>query len=389
MRYWIAPFFGLALGACVVTAPAAHLQRCETAQFTVEAEFPSGGMAGCNVVSETQIAVSIEPEDAEINPSPWYAVRVTPQGDGARTLVLNYSGFEHRYWPKYSLDGKAWTALPPEQVEVARNRRRATLQLPSVGEPYYIAAQEIVGVANYERWTEKMAGLSEASTSEIGLSEQGRPIAMLSTHASVSDRKTVMLVGRQHPPEVTGALAMRKFSETVLGESYLARRFRKRFDLVIVPNMNPDGVELGHWRHNTGGVDLNRDWGPFTQAETQAVKAVIDEIDAAENNQLVLFLDFHSTQRNVFYTQTIEDEPTPYDFTGSWLGNARARLPDYMFERAERHNTDLPTSKNYIHGRFDIPAITYELGDETDRGLIERSAVVFAEEMMKLLLANE
>jgi len=389
VRYWIASFFGLALGACVLTAPMAQLQRCETAQFIVEGDFPSGGMAGCSIVSETVIAVSIEPEDADINPSPWYAVRVTPQGDRALTLRLDYTGFKHRYWPKYSRDGKAWTAVPSERVTVDRNGQRATLQLPSGSGQFYIAAQEIVGIANYDRWTAKIAGHRDVSASEIGRSEQGRPIMMLSTQAAVASRKTVMLVGRQHPPEVTGALAMRKFSETVLGESYLARRFRKKFDLLIVPNMNPDGVELGHWRHNTGGVDLNRDWGPFTQAETQAVKAVIDEIDSAEDNQLVLFLDFHSTKRNVFYTQTVEDEPTDYDFTGRWLGNARARLPDYVFERAERHNTDLPTSKNYIHGRFDIPAITYELGDETDRGDIERSAMVFAEEMMKLMLANE
>jgi hypothetical protein len=33
-------------------------------------------------------------------------------------------------------------------------------------------------------------------------------------------------------------------------------------------NANPDGVDKGHWRLNDGGVDLNRDWGPFTQPET-------------------------------------------------------------------------------------------------------------------------
>ncbi|MEM9235100.1 MAG: peptidase M14, partial [Pseudomonadota bacterium] len=57
-------------------------------------------------------------------------------------------------------------------------------------------------------------------------------------------------------------------------------------------------------------------------------------------------------------------------------------------ERAERHNSDLPTSKNYMYSTYNIPAITYELGDETDRAIIRESASVYAQEMMKLLLEH-
>ncbi len=38
---------------------------------------------------------------------------------------------------------------------------------------------------------------------------------------------------------------------------------------------------------------------------------------------------------------------------------------------------------------FGIPAITLELGDETERQFIRRYSAVAAEEMMKLLLATD
>ena len=45
------------------------------------------------------------------------------------------------------------------------------------------------------------------------------------------------------------------------------------------------------------------------------------------------------------------------------------------------------TSVAWVHREFGIPAITYELGDDTDRALLAQIAGGAAEEMMKLLLA--
>ena len=59
---------------------------------------------------------------------------------------------------------------------------------------------------------------------------------------------------------------------------------------------------------------------------------------------------------------------------------------DFDFKHDPRPVSDRPTTKNYFYTRFGVPAITVETGDETDRAAIERSAVVFAEEMMRLML---
>ena len=99
----------------------------------------------------------------------------------------------------------------------------------------------------------------------------------------------IVIVGRQHPPEVTGSLNLFPFLATVLGDSSLARQFRARYQLIIYPFLNPDGVALGHWRHNTGGVDLNRDWGPFTQPETRLVRDHVDDILLLSEEQIAAF----------------------------------------------------------------------------------------------------
>jgi hypothetical protein len=61
----------------------------------------------------------------------------------------------------------------------------------------------------------------------------------------------------------------------------------------------------------------------------------------------------------------------------------------YSFTREARSNSGRPISKNYMHDTYGISAITYEVGDETDRPAIDVSAKVFAEEMMSLLLQHE
>ena len=135
----------------------------------------------------------------------------------------------------------------------------------------------------------------------VGKSVQGRPIIL----AETADRpEFILMIGRQHPPEVTGAIAMQSFIDTVLGDSDLAHRFRERFKLGIVPVMNPDGVAAGHWRHNVNGVDVNRDWGPFTQPESSSVIRWVQQQES-EGRTLQLMLDFHSTFEDLFYTQPV------------------------------------------------------------------------------------
>lgn len=359
---------------------------CETALFGVHARFEGGGMAGCEMVSQDVIRVRVEPENTPINPSPWYAVAVVNRGSEPAlvTVELAYQEHGHRYRPKLSPDGDDWRYVDPRDVTVAADGMSARVAIMLGGAPVFLTAQEVWTREDHERWMAPYRRRADLRITEIGRSVEGRAIELIRSRAGQPEG-SVVLVGRQHPPEVPGAIAMEAFVDEVLSDSALARGFRERFDLRIVPFMNPDGVARGFWRHNAGGVDLNRDWGPFSQPETRAVRAVIDELAASAGRAPVLFLDFHATRRNVFYTQPEGRDGTPGDFTARWLSASRARLAEYTFERSGSHQADLPTSKNYMHGRFAIPAITYEVGDETDRDDARKAAAVFAQEMMRLL----
>jgi murein tripeptide amidase MpaA len=199
----------------------------------------------------------------------------------------------------------------------------------------------------------------------------------------------VVIVGRQHPPEVTGALALMPFVEAALSDTDLSKAFLDKFNLLVIPMINPDGVEDGNWRFNTGGMDLNRDWGPFSQPETRAVRNAFERFHENED-EVIFFLDFHSTGRNLLYTQADDEATNPPMFTRDWVAAVKARLDNdvYPFTREARHNSGRPISKNYMYDSFGIPSITYEVGDETPRAAIEQSAIVFSEEMMKQLLKH-
>ncbi len=369
---------------------AAHAQedeKCENALAILDADFEGARMSSCEATRKNFI-VRIDPENKPINPSPWYAFRVTPKQTGDLKIIIRYSDAKHRYWPKRSSDVRNWRPIDPNRIRERRRGKRVTMRLAMETDPFIIAGQELLLTGGYENWSGNIAEKANLNLQTIGESVEGRPIRALMSAPQTQgpEKEFVLFVGRQHPPELTGAFAMLPFLETVFGDTALAQKFRARFHIIAVPLMNPDGVANGHWRHNMNGVDLNRDWGPFTQPETQAVKKLLDDIDADENSQFRLMLDFHSTNRNVFYTQSNDEVTNPPGFTLNWFAGANERLKGYEYEHALRPHSDLATSKNYIFGRFGAPGITYELGDHTDRTLIRTSAKIFAEEMMETLL---
>ena len=364
--------------------------RCRGAGIAIDTAFAAGALDTCSVAADGTVTIVIAPEDAPpINCSPWYAFRV--HSDEARTVpvTLTYSACGHRYRPKVSHDGIAWDYLPDDAVEVEETADTTTarLMVQTDGRPLYVAAQEIVAPATYDAWLDGLQKHPSARRYTLGGSAEGRPIDAIEI-GNEAAREQVVLVGRQHPPEVTGALAMFPFVETIAGDSDLAQRFRARFNVVAVPLLNPDGVVRGHWRHSTGGVDLNRDWGPFTQPETRLMRDLLARIADDPAREPVLMLDFHSTGHDVFYTIPDELETDPPLFTKLWLERYQQLMPGYEVNRDARHVADRPISKAYVYDQYGIPGVTFEIGDETDRDLIRRIGQQAAAAMMETLLAT-
>ncbi len=368
-------------------AAVAENATCDFGTVKFLSDYPTARLNGCEERSGNY-HLYISPEVEPVNPSPWYGFKVVSDKKKTINVYLNYTYASHRYWPKVSRDGLRWRTLEARKIKKYRKGRKVRLRLSVDSKPLWVSAQEILNNRQYDLWNRHMARKDFVNLFVMGKSVQGRPVYKLETTGKWDKGKpaNVVLVGRQHPPEVTGALAMMPFVETILSDSILARRFREAFRIIIVPNLNPDGVAGGNWRTNANGVDLNRDWGPFTQPETQLMRTELDRFRSDKDGKLRFMLDFHSTYENLIYTQSRDDSLYTANFALHWYDAIKKRLPDISFEHEPRHNRKLPTSKGYVYKTFGVPAITYEMGDKADRMKIRNLASVAAEEMMKTLL---
>ncbi|NLY00084.1 MAG: peptidase M14 [Rhodopirellula sp.] len=371
-------------GAKQTSGQAQRVFHFQSEGVVFRADFSAAAVADCSFLGASEYRVVIRPENEPINNSPWYAFQVTSEQPRAITVRLAYEGGTHRYRPKTSTNGRDWTLLSEDACRVDRKGCEAVLRLQVGPQSLWVAAQELVAGETLAQWMDSHTQLPSAVKREIGRSLQNRPIDLLE-FGNRDSRRFVFILGRQHPPEVTGSLGLMQFVDTLAGDSELAARFQREFFVCVVPLANPDGVEAGHWRHNLGGVDLNRDWQGFRQPETKAIRDKILRL-SQEQGRLYLFLDFHSTNQDIFYTQPDDAVTFPRDFARNWLDAIQARFPDYRVRREGTSHGGKPTSMRWVYRTFGVAAITYEWGDKTERDRIAKIASGAAEEMMRLVL---
>lgn len=380
----------LMLGACTANVPPplvsaqsgasapAGPNECHSDSVSIAFDFEGAPPTRCAVLGERKFALLITPEHTPpINPSPWYAFRYEAAAGGDVTVELQYLSGWHRYAPILTQNGVS----RPLAAEVSDDNETALLALPA-GEGV-VSAQELIGAEHYHKALERWAAATGTAPFELGRSHDGRPIEALRFGNSASPH-LVVLLGRQHPPEVTGAIAMEAFVDRiaamVAGDPALAGRYQ----FMVVPLLNPDGVARGHWRANLGGRDLNRDWGEFSQPETQAMKRWLDALP--ETVRPVLMLDFHSTSSNLFYVQGDEADAKGIQFRTDWLDGKEFRFPNYPFTiNPSNANPGRGTTKNWFNWTYGIPAYTYEVDDDADRTGTRAAADALAEDLIPAL----
>lgn len=354
----------------------------------VSNEFPGARMNDFYKVSDSLYRVVIEPENQPINNSPWYAFKIW--SDTARTvnLQLTYQQADHRYVPKLSRDGRHWQTIDTaHHYNTDPVAGTATLSLDLQKQPLRVSAQELFTNNEFEVWTDSLAANSWVKLDTVGYSHDRRPIVkMLITETGDFDKRGVLIItGRLHPPEVTGGLASQIFINALTDSSELASRFRRNFEVWAYPFANPDGVNRGNWRHNAGGVDLNRDWKNFNQPETRAIR---DDLLSLKNDSLrkVFYgIDFHSTSGNIFYPINRNVSTFPEDFTYHWIDSLKQAFPNYPIE-VEPFDTSSPITKNWIHHTFGADAVTYEIDDRANRDSLRTVTQQNARIIMQQLL---
>ena len=346
-------------------------------------DFEGGRLVDVRRTAPGEYAGVIMPENLPINNSAWYAFNAWSMQKQTINLTLHYRGGAHRYWPKWSWDKTHWTPLDSSQVEVAGDKITAKFELEIGKDTLWVAGQELLTSYHSGAWRDRLAQKAFINSRVIGTSREGRPIHALEFSETSSPEAYILVIGRQHPPEIAGALALMPFVEYLASDTELAKSFRSRYAVWVVPVVNPDGVAEGHWRHNTGGVDLNRDWYGFNQPETRAVRDYFLQLKE-DNKAVFAAFDFHATRYDIMYTLD-RDLLEGNDFTDAWLDGIRAELPEYTLTD-EPGGLGSPISKVWFYETFQAPAFTYEVGDETERALINVVASTAAKQLMVLAL---
>lgn len=370
-------------------------QSIRTIGSSVDGVWISNEFTGARVNDISRLAkdhylLTINPENSPINHSSWYGFKIWSDQAKTVTLEMDYPQSRHRYSPKISVDeGKTWIPISETDHTFtgASDSTKATIEMAVSPNPIFVSAQELQTTEQYSVWEKNMMQKPFVQKSVAGNSHQGRPISLLKiTERSVVTQKGVIIVySRQHPPEVPGYIAGLTFLDKLAGDSEVANEFRQYFDVWAFPLMNPDGADNGHWRHNAGGVDLNRDWDQFNQPETTAVRNSLLPLLTRPNRKVFYGIDFHSTGSNIFYPIDRNVNTLPLHFTYNWYDELTETLPDIPV-RIEPFDTSSPIAKNWTYHTFGSDAVTFEVSDTMNGKKLNTFAETAAEIFMKNMI---
>ncbi len=354
----------------------------------VSNEFPEARLSNFYQVNDTLYRVVIKPGRAEVNNSPWYAFKIWAKTDTTVWVQLTYKHGSHRYIPKLSRDKEHWQRIKPSHYHVNGRTGTALLHLHLTKQPLWVSAQELIDQHWFSQWADSMAQKPFITQDTVGYSHENRPIRRLkiSNVPAITKNGAVIIVSRLHPPEVTGNLACFAFLKTIASDTELARRFRKHFEVLAYPFVNPDGVQDGNWRYNAGGVDLNREWKNFYQPETRSIRNdILKNIKENPYAKVYYGIDFHSTGANIFYPLKRNVKTFPYHFTYQWVQQIITDFPETTFS-VQPFDPSAPITKNWIYHTFGADAVTYEVSDHANRKKLKTIAKQSANLIMKGLL---
>lgn len=259
---------------------------------------------------------------------------------------------------------------------------------------------------NYKELTEAVQKIAHenpdiVSLNSLGKSNEGREIwhLTISTELETSRQKpSVIYMGGHHAREhlsidVPLRLTQKLLQQYRAGDERIVRLLKAR-EIHMIPMVNPDGAEYDiatgnykMWRKNrrlnhdgTYGVDLNRNYGfkwgsggsskspkadtymgpnPFSEPETQAIKAFVEQQDNA-----TLLLTFHTYSELILYPWGHSYDPIADSRDISVYRNMAQKMSqwnNYVPQQASELYQASGDTTDWAYGTQHIFSFTFEL----------------------------
>ena len=351
----------------------------EQQQLFIDTDFSGARLHEAEVVNDELILLTVQPENLPINNSPWYAFRVHSLQPKWYDFEIRYKGAKHRYYPKLSKDGHFFGPISHEYI--IESDSSITFRVYVGEEPLWISGQEIRSYETMHLWTDALESEKTVRKEVVGKSAQGRDLVMLRIGNSTNPKTRIVILGRQHPPEVSSDIFLEYFVRALADTSENGKKLVSDNEILVFPMVNPDGVELGHWRNNANGADLNRDWNNFNQPETQIIAYVLQSIQPEA--PVSFAIDVHSTDENIVYPINEDLLKKTKQITRPWISAIETKVPDFDLQK-ESFDVSAPIFKNWMFRTFGCDAVTFEVHDDINRDFLRTLAQVSAEELSKL-----
>ena len=114
--------------------------------------------------------------------------------------------------------------------------------------------------------------------------------------AITSPKFKIICIARQHPGETVSSYVMEGFLKFILSDSIESQWLKRNCEVIVVPMVNIDGVQLGNFRCDIFGSDLNRVWKGGQHPIISEIKKLIRE----EGVKYFFDLHGHSKKKNTF-----------------------------------------------------------------------------------------
>jgi len=234
----------------------------------------------------------------------------------------------------------------------------------------------------------------------IGQTVEGRDMDMLVIGEPAEDKKSVWVIGRQHP----GESMTEWFIEGMLGrlldeDDSVSRKLLEQACFYVIPNMNPDGAIAGNLRANAAGANLNRAW---LEPNTENSPEVYHTIAKMEEVGVDFMLDVHGDEALPYNFVTTSEGVPGYskgihqfeeNFKDIWMQQCPDFQDTHHYDKDEPGKANLKVCSSNINHRFGCPSFTLEMPfkDNADLpdpiyGWSSQRSQVFGETFLGVLL---